>query len=489
MKTSLILLLLFQTHLLAQLIITGVLDGPRTGGKPKCIELYALEAIEELSIYGVGSVNNGKGVSKKEFTFPEGSLDRGEFIYVSYEAEEFAQFFGFAPEYTGGVASINGDDAIELFEGDSVIDVFGDIDRDGTGEAWEYRDGWVYRREHVTSPSDTFSMDEWELSGVGALDDESNNSLASNPFPLKSFHATLLQSGFTLSTTALVVSESSGSFSVVLDVQPKSDVVLDITSENSAKVTLSPQTLTFSQTTWNIPQTVTLNAVDANQVTQIIISVHATHSDDSFDDLRDKSVTVTSRESSVQPLFRPFVVEPIIEEQKETKVEEVEVVEEVEEQKESKIEEPNPIENIDTDSPLAMITKLYITTFGRAPEMRGSNYWLYKSKLNLEDIARSFFDQEETQQKYPQGFSDYDFIVSIYNHIYNRDPDQAGGDYWLQELESGKIERPLLILALIRGAKGEDALMLKKQTRVGIDFAKSGSVDLDLAKRVFDDIR
>jgi len=486
MKTSLILLLFFQTHLLAQLIITGVLDGPRTGGKPKCIELYALEAIEELSIYGVGSVNNGTGLSKKEFTFPEGSLDRGEFIYVSYEATEFAQFFGFAPEYTGAAANINGDDAIELFEGDSVIDVFGDIDRDGTGEAWEYMDGWVYRREHVTSPSDTFSMDEWELSGVDALDDESNNSLASNPFPLKSFHATLLQSGFTLSTTALVVSESSGSFSVVLDVQPKSDVVLDITSENSAKVTLSPQTLTFSQTTWNIPQIVTLNAVDANQVTQIIISVDATHSDDSFDDLRDKSVTVTSRESSVQPLFRPFVVEPIIEEQKETKVEEVEVVEE---QKESKIEEPNPIENIDTDSPLAMITKLYITTFGRAPEMRGSNYWLYSSKLNLEDIARSFFDQEETKEQYPSGFSDYDFIVSIYNHIYNRDPDQAGGDYWLQELESGNIERPLLILALIRGAKGEDALMLKKQTRVGIDFAKSGSVDLDLAKRVIDDIR
>ena len=127
-------------------MLSGVVDGPRTRGTPKCIELYALEDIEDLSIYGIGSVNNGKGISKKEFTFPTGSLDKGEFIYVSYEATEFAHFFGFAPEYTSATANINGDDAIELFEGDSVIDIFGDIYTDGTGELWEYMDGSIEKR-------------------------------------------------------------------------------------------------------------------------------------------------------------------------------------------------------------------------------------------------------------------------------------------------------------------------------------------------------
>ena len=332
--------------------------------------------------------------------------------------------------------------------------------------------GWVYRKESVMTPSDTFSMDEWIFSGVNALDNESNNTLANVPFPLKSFHYTFVKSGFTLSKSTLVVSPSSpDSFTIVLDVQPTSNVVLDITSENSTKIMLSPETVIFSKTTWNIAQTVTITSIDDKSIDtkQITISVDAINSDDAFDDLRDKSIVVTTRDNDIRPLLA--VVEPIIEE-----IEEAKPIE-------------TPIKNIDINSPLATITKLYIATFARAPEARGSNYWLYKSKLNLKDMARSFFDQEETKQKYPQGFSDYDFIASIYNHVYNRDPDQAGGEYWLKELESGKIGRPLLILALITGAKGEDALMLEKQTKVGIDFAKSGSLDLDLAKKIIDDIR
>ena len=142
-----------------------------------------------------------------------------------------------------------------------------------------------------------------------------------------------------------------------------------------------------------------------------------------------------------------------------------------------------------TKPELDNVTKLYIATFGRAPESAGSVYWLYESKLNLEDIARSFFDQEETKEKYPEGYSNYDFIVSTYNHVYDRDPDQEGGDYWLEELDSGKVEKGLFILAVINGAIGDDALMLEKQTIAGVNFVKSGVQNLDMAKKVIDDIQ
>ncbi len=146
-------------------------------------------------------------------------------------------------------------------------------------------------------------------------------------------------------------------------------------------------------------------------------------------------------------------------------------------------------EQTGTKPELDNVTKLYIATFGRAPESAGSVYWLYESKLNLEDIVRSFFDQEETKEKYPEGFSNYDFIVAIYNHVYDRDPDQEGGDYWLEELESGKVEKGLFILAVINGAIGDDALMLEKQTIAGVDFVKSGIQNLDMAKKVIDDLK
>ena len=168
---------------------------------------------------------------------------------------------------------------------------------------------------------------------------------------------------------------------------------------------------------------------------------------------------------------------------------------EEEEEEEKVISEPIVVERqtgnaeqTGTKPELDNVTKLYIATFGRAPESAGSVYWLYESKLNLEDIARSFFDQEETKGKYPEGFSNYDFIVSIYNHVYDRDPDQAGGDYWLEELESAKVEKALFILAVINGAIGDDALMLDKQTIAGVNFVKSGVQNLDMAKKVIDDV-
>jgi hypothetical protein len=47
-----------------------LIDGPLYGGTPKAIELYVYEDIVDLSIFGVGSANNGGGTDGEEFTFP-----------------------------------------------------------------------------------------------------------------------------------------------------------------------------------------------------------------------------------------------------------------------------------------------------------------------------------------------------------------------------------------------------------------------------------
>jgi hypothetical protein len=118
------------------LIITGVIDGPLSGGVPKAVELYVVNNIPDLSIYGLGSANNGGGSDGEEFTFPNASATSGQFIYVASESTGFNNFFGFAPDYTSGAMAVNGDDAIELFTNGSVSDVFGDINTDGTGQPW-----------------------------------------------------------------------------------------------------------------------------------------------------------------------------------------------------------------------------------------------------------------------------------------------------------------------------------------------------------------
>ena len=172
----------------SDLIITGVIDGPLTGGIPKAVELIACADIADLSIYGVGCANNGGGTDGEEFTFPADSAVEGQFIYVATEAPQFTVFFGFAPDYTDGSApNINGDDAIELFMNGSVVDVFGDINVDGTGEPWDHLDGWTYRVDETGPDGTTFVLANWYFSGINALDGETTNATAAVPFPLGTF--------------------------------------------------------------------------------------------------------------------------------------------------------------------------------------------------------------------------------------------------------------------------------------------------------------
>jgi len=170
------------------LIITSVFDGPLAGGRPKGIELFSLSAIPDLSMYGIGSANNGGGSDGEEFTFPADSLARGTYFYIASDSTEFHNFFGIPPTYVASAVNVNGDDAIELFQNGVVIDLFGDIHTDGTGEAWEYTDGW-FSRNYRSHPSSSFNITQWNSTGTNALDGEVSNASAQSPIPLQSFAA------------------------------------------------------------------------------------------------------------------------------------------------------------------------------------------------------------------------------------------------------------------------------------------------------------
>ena len=180
------------------LIVTGVFDGPLSGGIPKVVELYVLEDIEDLSRYAFGSANNGGGSDGAEFVFPEGSASAGDFIAIATEVDGFTSYFGEAPDYTSDAAAINGDDAIEVFfdaddngdfAGGEVVDVFGDINVDGSGEAWDYLDGWAYRMDATGPDGSTFVLGSWTFSGIDANDDQTSNATATAPFPYQTYVA------------------------------------------------------------------------------------------------------------------------------------------------------------------------------------------------------------------------------------------------------------------------------------------------------------
>ncbi|MEM7415427.1 MAG: hypothetical protein AAF389_08020 [Gemmatimonadota bacterium] len=109
--------------------------------------------------------------------------------------------------------------------------------------------------------------------------------------------------GFTISETdgGTLVTEagSTDDFAVVLDTEPVSNVVLDISSADIGEATASPATLTFTPANWLTPQTVTVTGVDdllddGSQFTAVSVAVNDASSDDAFDDVVDQSVSVTT---------------------------------------------------------------------------------------------------------------------------------------------------------------------------------------------------
>ena len=104
--------------------------------------------------------------------------------------------------------------------------------------------------------------------------------------------------GVTVSETTLTVAEGgSGSYTVVLDAQPASNVVINVTKSGSPDVTVTPATLTFSTSNWDTAQTVTVSAAQdadaVNDAASITHAVVAASSADEFDAVTIAGVTVS----------------------------------------------------------------------------------------------------------------------------------------------------------------------------------------------------
>ena len=99
----------------------------------------------------------------------------------------------------------------------------------------------------------------------------------------------LVHGTFTSSNTSTVLTEGSNTstFSIVLDDQPTGNVVYDLTSTDTAQMTVFPASMTFTPSNWNIVQTGTITTVDdliadGDQNETFRIELDATASDDCY---------------------------------------------------------------------------------------------------------------------------------------------------------------------------------------------------------------
>lgn len=125
------------------------------------------------------------------------------------------------------------------------------------------------------------------------------------------------------------------------------------------------------------------------------------------------------------------------------------------------------------------LVSLYVGYFNRAPDPAGLQFWIdqVEAGRDTNTIAADFAASPEAKSLYPflttpDVSSPTSFITAVYANLFNRAPDAAGQAFWEQQLSSGAVSPADAIDAIIKGATtAPDSTILANKNTVGLDFA------------------
>ena len=153
----------------------GNVDGAG-GSDGKFIHLVANADIADLSMYSMKLYANANTSSNSTFTFEAGtSASAGDHILVARDIAVLTAYMDYAvfdQSIESSFPNWNGDDSVELYMNDELIETYGSVGTDGTGEAWEYLDSWAYKVDGA-----------WTYGGVNCTDGSTTSATSDCPYP------------------------------------------------------------------------------------------------------------------------------------------------------------------------------------------------------------------------------------------------------------------------------------------------------------------
>lgn len=163
------------------LIISEVVDAPLPGGNPKYVEITNTSATDFT--FGTGGIivqSNANtdlnvDVDLSGVTIPAGvsyviqsSSNNGQSVFESTYG--LAIGVDIAGQYTPAFFG-NGDDRYIITNNSSLIDIYGVINTDGTGSAWEYTDSYAFRNaDAIDGVGSSFDISQWTIPGPNDLE-------------------------------------------------------------------------------------------------------------------------------------------------------------------------------------------------------------------------------------------------------------------------------------------------------------------------------
>jgi len=71
----------------------------------------------------------------------------------------------------------------------------------------------------------------------------------------------------------------------------------------------------------------------------------------------------------------------------------------------------------------------------------------------LHEVANSFVISQEFKNLYGADLNNEGFITALYNNVLDRDPDQGGLDYWINDMENNGMSRADVLASFSESAE------------------------------------
>jgi hypothetical protein len=93
--------------------------------------------------------------------------------------------------------------------------------------------------------------------------------------------------------------------------------------------------------------------------------------------------------------------------------------------------------SLDQDGFAGQAYRIYKAAFDRTPDTTGLGYWIAQMDKGMDvvEVAARFIDSPEFRQLYGSNVSDATFITNIYNNVLDRNPDDVGLAWWVNEMK------------------------------------------------------
>lgn len=116
---------------------------------------------------------------------------------------------------------------------------------------------------------------------------------------------------------------------------------------------------------------------------------------------------------------------------------------------------------LDTSGNAGQVYRLYQAAFNRTPDKGGLGDWIYgmDSGMSLIDVSAGFISSAEFKSVYGANPTNAEVVTRFYNNVLHRAPEQAGYDYWINQLQSGLQTRTQVLTGFSESAENQTQLI------------------------------